>query len=166
MKQNATAAILIVFSTISYAEIQSVSVPKIGTIAFNAPPMQKIKENVSGGDFRYVATGGRYNLSVYVTGPICGPASSHKDIAACFVEKHVKAGFNLEPPTVTCDERRCMAVSVRRTTHDGIEYGQVSINALFLFEGKWGDVHFSIQNPTDSDAAILESFDSSFSYGK
>lgn len=147
------------------ATTTTITVPGQGTISFEVPPMNKISETNSAEQYKYAANSGRLNLSIFVEPPKCEGGQTHEAVAKCFTSKIdqtpgiVKSTVSTECVPTYCDVAYLVMLPV-----GGRTIRELNINVLFVFHGKWVDVHLSMINPTTQDLQSMNQFEKSISY--
>ena len=170
LKKSVLLVFLVLAAGPAAAEIMRLRLPGGVTLTFDAPPMNEIKQASEGGRYQYVASSvgnaaGRYNLSVYAEPISCGHGESTKQVTRCFLEKSdLIPGLMRQSRRTACDERSCSVTYATAVRVGDATVPQLHLNTIFAYPGKWVDVHFSILNPTDTDAGLMARLQESLRY--
>lgn len=162
---------LVLLSGSAFSEVTSLDLPEKARITFDAPKMSKQKESHENGRYQYVASSvgeadQRFNLSVYVE-PVdwCRFGKSLEQVARCFVEQlDSYPGIIKEADTPSCEKKRCDVFYILSSKAGDRIVRQLNLNSLFVYGGKWVDVHLSVLNPVPEDAQRLAKFAASLKF--
>jgi hypothetical protein len=143
----------------------TVAVPDWGSITFEAPALAKIEETTQPQQFRHYATAGRFNVSVIVEPPGCAGGDTHRAVFECHGAKLARfPGLMPESLMGDCTDKFCRLLYATENTIAGKNYVLIHVNLLFAAHGRWVDVHGSVVNPTEADAAAMQRFGRSLVY--
>lgn len=152
------------------ADLSRVTLPIPGQgwhVSFDTPPLMKRNEADSPDQYMYIASSGRFNLSLYVETPSCDGGTGHADFYNCFWPRASRNPQIVEDSVVaTSTERFYKVVYDTLTPWKEQMVRQRHINFLFAYRGKWTDLHISIVEPTEVDGELVAAFEESLSYGE
>ncbi len=161
---------LVFLSGNAFSEVTSLNLPERARITFDSPKMSKLKESNENGRYRYVASSvgepdQRFNLSIYVEPVDCKYGKSLEQVARCFMERlDSLPGVTKEADAPSCERTRCDFMYVLSQRGGDRMIRQLNLNSLFVYGGKWIDVHMSVLNPVAEDAQILARFAASLKF--
>jgi hypothetical protein len=138
----------------AHAEEQAISVPGEGwRIRFNAPKLTSA-EGLEPGIYAGIAERMRFSFSVEK--PLCTGPDSDENIYNCFtgnLKKNPGVAWDTERGSIAKNGVHVTYFSVRDPEYDT---GRVlNVNLLFARNGKWADVHVSMNAPKKEDVNAL-----------
>jgi hypothetical protein len=144
-------------------------VPKQGwQLTFDAPPLNKMRENDAPDQYSYAGGYGRFNMSFFVEPPRCPNGSTHEDVYKCFQGMRDLSKEPFKRQDETAQNFPAFYRASYRIVQDveGNRFEQLHINYYFIFQSKWMDLHVSMVKPTPEDMAFLAAFEKSLRYEK
>ncbi|MBI5396729.1 MAG: hypothetical protein HZA91_15655, partial [Verrucomicrobia bacterium] len=130
----------------------------------DAPRLDKIEELRRGADYAVKGHGGLFNLSLFVEKPQSA-TGGHKE---CYEFFWAKGGRNpsidQSSVRVSSSPRNYRVEYVTVTPFEGKKFRQKHVNYLFVFNGRWMDLHISVFEPKAGDEEIFRRFDQGLRY--
>lgn len=152
------------FAGVACAEVTTLHLPEKASLTFESPKMSKLKEMTQDGRYQYAASSAgesdpRFNLSIYVEAIDCRYGKSVSQVARCFVEGLDSIpGVIKEADSPSCERQRCDVFYVLSRKVGERTIRQLHLNSLFVYGGRWVDVHLTVLNPVAEDAQRLAKF--------
>jgi hypothetical protein len=152
------------------SEVTTLRLPESALITFDAPKMSRLKESNENGQYRFVASSvgqpdQRFNLSIHVEPADCRYGKALEEVARCFMERlDSMPGIVKETDRPSCERNRCDVLYVLSHKAGDRIIRQLNLNSMFVYGGKWVDVHLSVVNPVAEDAQRLARFATSLKF--
>lgn len=145
----------------------SLAVPGEGwALKFESPELTKIKEVSNGDGYAYSGNAGRMNLSLFVEKPTCPGGDAIQNIYKCFGEKIQHVPYIVNGSIAAYEAPDGLQVTYLMQVPSGEKtYRMFNLHFLFARNGKWGDLHISVVQPSKSDLEIVTSLVKSLSFG-
>ncbi len=127
-------------------------------LMFESPELTKIKEVSSGHGYTYSGTADRMNLSLIMENPTCPGGNTIQNIYKCFGEKIQRVPYVLNGSIAAYETPDGLQVTYLMQVPSGEKsYRMFNLHFLFARNGKWGDLHISVVQPSKSDLEIVAS---------
>jgi hypothetical protein len=127
-------------------------------LRFESPELTKIKEVSSGNGYAYTGTADRMNLSLFVETPTCPGGDAIQNIYKCFGEKIQHVPYVVNGSIAAFEAPDGLQVTYLMQVPSGEKsYRMFNLHFLFARNGKWGDLHISVVQPSKSDLEIVTS---------
>jgi len=134
-------------------------------ISFDAPVLNKMKEQSRPGQFVYVGNAGKFNLSLHVEDPGCSGGTTHRAYYECFWPKASRNPMIAQETVVATEGPRYYKVAFDiHAPWQGRILVLKNLNYLIAYRGKWIDLHVSVVDPQADDLAMLEALEKSLVY--
>lgn len=127
-------------------------------LRFESPELTKIKEASDSNGYTYAGTADRMNLSLFVEKPSCSGGDAIQNIYKCFGEKIQRVPYIVNGSIAAYEAPDGLQVTYLMQVPSGDKsYRMFNLHFLFARNGKWGDLHISVVQPSKSDLEIVKS---------
>ena len=160
--------LIVMLCALHIVHAEEVRIPVPGhdwSITLDAPHFDTKRDNGDKDNFQFKANSGRFNISIFVE-PQAGGGGSKE----CYEHYWPMSARNpvIQKATVKASntDKYYKVDYMIEVAQRGETIRQRNANYYFMFKGRWVDVHISMINPTDEDAAVFTSFDKALRYGE
>jgi hypothetical protein len=157
----------IAFSSPALAELTTFEIPDQGwKVQLDAPPTTKVTETNTPSRYYYLGNSDRFNLSLIVESPGCGGnAAALEDHVRCIAPK-IEGNPTVVKETMRASKlRNGLQISyLVQAPLGGQTVRILNTHILFVYKGKWGDLHASIVQPNREDITMLIELSNRFEY--